>query len=95
LLILPYKWHFIIYEGCEFRPWRLTLFIYSIPGIIAGLWIYHLPESPKFLLSVNRNQEALDIVKWIYRMNNGTKVEFDILKLKPETQGNGNSLKGM
>lgn len=71
------------------------MFIYSVPGIIGGLWIYHLPESPKFLLSVNRNQEALDIVKWINRMNNGTKVDFDTLKLKAETQGNGNCLKGL
>lgn len=74
------------------------MFLYSVPGIIGGLWIYYLPESPKYLLSVNRNQEALDVVKWIFNTNKGSrknKMNFEIVKLKSEMQGTGNELKGL
>lgn len=73
LWILSYDWRFELYDGYEFRPWRLLLITYTIPGIIGGLCLLRFPESPKFLLSVNRDEEALQIVRWIYRTNKGEK----------------------
>lgn len=71
--ILSYDWQFELYNGYLFRPWRLLLILYAIPGIVGGVWLLWLPESPKFLLSVNRDEEALEIVRWMYRTNKGQK----------------------
>lgn len=84
--MLSYEWRFELYEGYEFRPWRLLLMVYALPGVISGLWIYFMPESPKFLLTQNRNEEALDIVRWIYRINKGKKNhdDFTVMRLQSE-----------
>lgn len=73
LWILSYDWRFELYDGYEFRPWRLLVLIYATPGVIGGLFLYKLPESPKYLLSQDRGKEALEIVQWIYRTNKGEK----------------------
>lgn len=69
--ILSYDFRFELYNGYLFRPWRLLCIIYAIPGIAGGLWLVKFPESPKFLLAANRDEEALEIVCWIYRTNKG------------------------
>jgi hypothetical protein len=83
---MSYEWRFDLYEGYSFRPWRLLIILYTIPGIISGLWLMKFPESPRFLLSVQREDEALAIVKWIYRTNKGKSNDddFNIEKLQSE-----------
>lgn len=94
--LLAYDWKFEIYSGFEFKPWRLCLLVYSIPGVIAMLWVLRFPESPRFMLSVNRSDEALEGLKWIYRMNKKSLNNFNIEQLKPEHNTlSGNSIKGM
>ena len=38
LWILSYDFKFELYEGYSFRPWRLCLIVYAVPGIIGGRW---------------------------------------------------------
>lgn len=71
LWILSYEWSFELYDGYAFRPWRLLMLIYALPGMVGGTWLYFMPESPKYLLTQNRNEEALEIVRWMYRTNKG------------------------
>jgi hypothetical protein len=81
--ILSYDWSFEIYEGFLFKPWRLVLLTYTIPGIIGALILLtKLRPSPKFLLSVKRDSEALETLKWIYRENTGK--EFQVMAIKSE-----------
>lgn len=48
-----------------------------------------IPESPKFLLSRNKQMEALKVLQWIYRMNTGRPdSELDVKKLRSELSGN-------
>lgn len=47
----------------------------AIPGLVCGLALFKLPESPKFLLSSGREDEALEILKRIYVMNTGNDKE--------------------
>lgn len=56
------------------------------------------PESPKFLLTQNREEEALVIVRWIYRTNKGrdNHDEFGVGRLKSEAgEAHGKNYKGV
>lgn len=57
--------------------------MYTIPGIIGGLILFiFLKPSPKFLLSIKKEEEALEVVKWMDRENNGkSDATFDIGRL--------------
>lgn len=98
LWILSFEWRYELYEGFEFRPWRLLLLVYTLPGVIGGLCLYFMPESPKYLLTQGRDEEALEVVKWMYRTNNGTENQDNmrIRKLKSEVNvTNGKEYKGV
>lgn len=75
---LSYSWKLEFVEFVDFASWRILLVIFSLPGIIGILWLFRLPESPKFLLIHNRKEEALEIVKWIHKTNLGESRKFDI-----------------
>jgi Sugar (and other) transporter len=97
LWILSYDWRYELYDGYEFRPWRLLLLVYAAPGIFGGFWLYKFPESPKFLLSQNRQDEALEVVQWMHRRNKGKQCHNDswIGKLKTEaSSAEGKNYKG-
>ncbi|CRK93837.1 CLUMA_CG007364, isoform A [Clunio marinus] len=81
LWILSYDWSFQLYDGYDFRPWRLLLFLYAAPGIIGLIFMYIYPESPKYLLSQDKNEKALKILQWMYRTNKN-KPNHDDLKVK-------------
>uniref|UniRef100_A0A182K1D9 Major facilitator superfamily (MFS) profile domain-containing protein n=1 Tax=Anopheles christyi TaxID=43041 RepID=A0A182K1D9_9DIPT len=70
--ILSYDWVFVISESFEFKPWRLLFVINTMPGFLNGIAFCFCPESPKFLVSRGRNEEALEILKKVYKLNKGT-----------------------
>jgi len=64
--ILSYDWSFEVYDGYFFRPWRLLLLLYTLPGFLGGLWLLTLPESPKYecsfyqdVLSTNKSNSQV------------------------------------
>ncbi|XP_059609947.1 synaptic vesicle glycoprotein 2B [Phlebotomus argentipes] len=92
-ILLPQTWAFEIYEGFFFRPWRLQLIINTLPGILAGVLIGILPESPKFLASQGKTEEALAVVKWIHAKNSGTEAtQLRISEISSEAQTKGGDL---
>lgn len=58
-------------EGFVFNSWRIFLMICALPSFIVGILLLYLPESPKFLLSCGRFEEALAILRGIYVTNTG------------------------
>ncbi|XP_023940965.1 putative transporter SVOPL [Bicyclus anynana] len=54
-----------------YRPWRFLLQVISIPGIIGVIGMMFLKESPKFLLSKEKEENALNVLRVIYRWNRG------------------------
>lgn len=71
-LILPLNIQFEIpFLTIVFRSWRLLVLIYGSPSLIAAICIYLLPESPKYLLTQGSHDEALSILKKMYRINTG------------------------
>lgn len=69
-LIIPSE---IGFESKEFvyNSWRIFLVLCALPSFIVGILLMYLPESPKFLLSCGRFEEALAIFRGIYVTNTG------------------------
>ncbi|XP_047993829.1 synaptic vesicle glycoprotein 2B-like isoform X2 [Leguminivora glycinivorella] len=68
MLMTP--WHFVIIKGyLEFHPWNIYLYSTGITSLIAMLLYIHLPESPKFLLTLGKESKALEVIKRIYHEN--------------------------
>lgn len=80
-----------------YNSWQIFLLICSVPSFVVGCLLFMLPESPKFLLSRGRKEEALNIFKKIYHINTGQDVsEYPVkeliiedLKLEPESEKKG------
>ncbi|XP_058458650.1 synaptic vesicle glycoprotein 2A-like [Malaya genurostris] len=85
-LVLSFDWRVDLWGLVEFRPWRLLLILYSLPGAIAGVWMIFLPESPKFYLSQGRDDLALKVLQNMFLGNNAgaTLDEFSVRRITPE-----------
>lgn len=54
----------------------------SLPSFLVAALLFLLPESPKFLISTGRHDEALEVFKGIYMMNTGrSKEEYPVKQL--------------
>lgn len=71
-LLLPLDIQYEIpFIGIVFRSWRLLVLTYGSPSVIAATCIYMLPESPKYLLTQGLKDDALNIMKKMYKINTG------------------------
>ncbi|KAI6383080.1 hypothetical protein MCOR25_000268 [Pyricularia grisea] len=64
--------------------WRIPAFLQSIPSIIQLLGIYWVPESPRFLIANDRDDEALQILAK-YHANGDTQnatVQFEFREIR-------------
>ncbi|CAB3235175.1 unnamed protein product [Arctia plantaginis] len=74
--------------GIVYRPWRLLIIVLALPSGIGAIAIYFFRESPKFLFNSGKQEEALEVLKYIYAVNHrGSKEEFPVSSLKLEEQG--------
>ncbi|XP_047993212.1 synaptic vesicle glycoprotein 2B-like [Leguminivora glycinivorella] len=70
--VLTQPWDFVIIQGyLELHPWNIYLYTTAITSLIATLLYMHLPESPKFLLTLGKEAEALEVIKRMYHENSG------------------------
>jgi hypothetical protein len=75
------------------RGWRYFIAIlglFTLAMFVCRFFLFHLLESPKFLLSRNRQAEAIDVVQRIARYN-GTQTWLD-RKSMQELGGGGNAV---
>ncbi|GAB0086203.1 hypothetical protein DMENIID0001_002080 [Sergentomyia squamirostris] len=88
LLILTKTISFTI-GSMEFHSWQVFFWACSTFGFLGGLLAMMLPESPKFLMSQGRNEEALKVFQLIYRLNTRKSSDsYSINNLKDESQSN-------
>jgi len=52
----------LVYKPAENEGWRLTFFLQIIPGILLIIITFFLPNSPKWLCSQVREEEALEVM---------------------------------
>lgn len=52
-----------------YRPWRLFLVVCGLPSLISALALLGIPESPKFVFSKGDSKRAIEIFRWMHRMN--------------------------
>lgn len=69
-----------------YNSWRIFLLICAIPSLLVAVFLIFLPESPKFLLTCGKSEEALEIFRKIYQINTGRdKSEYPVKHLIMET----------
>ncbi|XP_058976817.1 synaptic vesicle glycoprotein 2A-like [Musca domestica] len=82
LLILPNDWNFLL-GNIQFNSWRIYLAICGIPSLLGGLVLLGFPETPRFLMTKGRNEEALKVFRTMYAMNTkNSKETYSISELK-------------
>ncbi|CAB3227007.1 unnamed protein product [Arctia plantaginis] len=74
--ILPLDFSYRIeFLNITYRPWRLLAFVMALPCAATACLLQFFHESPKFLASNGRCEEALNILKKIYVCNTGHSAE--------------------
>lgn len=84
-LFINQEWQlYIPYLAITYKPWRLYFLMCGVPGLGCGIFLSFLPESPKYLLGVNRPDEALEILKTMHRKNtqNRKNLQHDQFKVQ-------------
>lgn len=66
--------------------WRFMLGAASIPGLILFLGVLALPESPRFLVQINKIDEAKQVLSYIRKPNEVTNELNEILTTTKQTQ---------
>ncbi|KAJ9595019.1 hypothetical protein L9F63_013685, partial [Diploptera punctata] len=74
-LLIPQSWSWTLFGDYKFNSWRLFLLVSAVPGLLGGCTIWFFEESPKFLMSSGRTQEALNVFRKVYRINTGNPAE--------------------
>ncbi|XP_050395730.1 synaptic vesicle glycoprotein 2C [Patella vulgata] len=64
----------------DYRGWRLFICLCAVPSFVSFIAFIFMPESPKYLLQQGKEDEAIQILQKIYKMNNGKEL-FEIKKL--------------
>ncbi|KAL0124803.1 hypothetical protein PUN28_006574 [Cardiocondyla obscurior] len=80
-IIVPLPISFDFY-GIRYNSWRMFLGAISLPTFAIAIVTLMYPESPKFLVSQGRTDEALAILRKIYAVNTGRdESEFPVKEL--------------
>lgn len=79
VILLPLiAWGIIPLEGMRFDSgsfvydsWNLFVAACGLPSVLLGLWLFTFPESPKFMMECGDYDDALNVLKDVYRQNTG------------------------
>uniref|UniRef100_A0A336LUV1 CSON002523 protein n=1 Tax=Culicoides sonorensis TaxID=179676 RepID=A0A336LUV1_CULSO len=84
-LLFTFDFKISIFGVIYYRPWRLLIVVGALPGLVATIFLFFYPESPKYLIVKGLNKEALKALEWLFVKNTGkSSHEFQIKKLKIE-----------
>lgn len=70
ILIIPMNWSLEFYF-VTLVPWRLFIMSVSLVNFVNGIAFCYLPETPKFLMEMNRTDETIAVLKKMYSINTG------------------------
>lgn len=63
-----FSWYIPVID-VHYKSWRLFMVVCGLPGFIIGLVFLILPESPKYLLSIGKDQETLTVLQKMFHGN--------------------------
>ncbi|XP_045461406.1 synaptic vesicle glycoprotein 2B-like isoform X2 [Harmonia axyridis] len=90
-LILPEEIDIVLFDYFRIHSWNVLLLVSAFAPLLGGVVFFFLPESPKFLMSIGRNEEALNVMKKVYSLNTGKPAEtYPIKTLIEETKAKEN-----
>ncbi|XP_030745982.1 synaptic vesicle glycoprotein 2B isoform X2 [Sitophilus oryzae] len=58
-----------------YNSWRIFLVVMALPSMLVAILLCFLPESPKYLLTRGKSDEAIAIFRHIYHVNTGNDAE--------------------
>ncbi|XP_076323195.1 synaptic vesicle glycoprotein 2C-like [Tachypleus tridentatus] len=78
----------LLSENVHFSSWRLFLVICVTPSVFSVIGLMFLPESPRFLLEVGRNAEAMCVYQEVFKSNHAPKsgMEYQLTELELPTR---------
>lgn len=83
IILNRYQLEIPITDNYTITGWRLHMLINLIPGVISLVFMHSLPESPKYLMSVNRTEECLLVLRTMYETNTKeSRFRFPVKELK-------------
>ncbi|XP_017139071.2 synaptic vesicle glycoprotein 2B [Drosophila miranda] len=68
MIILPQNWNINIWSF-KMTAWQMFVGVTALPSLLSSMLFPLFPESPKFLMSRGRNQEALEAFQFMYALN--------------------------
>lgn len=84
-LLIPQTWSWTILGGyITYNSWHVFLTMSAIPSFLAGCCICFFDESPKFLMSCGRRDEALRVFQRVYSINTGNPPETYPVRILPK-----------
>ncbi|XP_026330341.1 putative transporter svop-1 [Hyposmocoma kahamanoa] len=69
IIPLPFSYH-VPGLGIQWNSWRTLMVVFTSPSIICFIWLLFMQESPKFVFSKGNEEGALNILRFIHKMNN-------------------------
>lgn len=84
-------WDFTLLDGkLAIHSWQIFLAVCCLPSLLSGACCMFFPESPKFLMSKGRNEQAMTVFRTLYALNTGrTRDDYPIKELVDETAVKG------
>ncbi|CAH1996795.1 unnamed protein product [Acanthoscelides obtectus] len=77
-----------------FSSWRIFVLVCGLPSLISVIALYFLPESPKFLISKGKYDQARQVFQRMYECNTGnSKYSYPVLRLKGECDNSNVDMK--
>ncbi|XP_015602889.1 synaptic vesicle glycoprotein 2C isoform X2 [Cephus cinctus] len=73
----------------KFRSWRLLIIVMGLPCLFTAFILMRYSESPKFLMSKGKKEEALQVLRRMYAVNkNKSEEDYPVKDLEFEIQQN-------
>jgi hypothetical protein len=61
----------------------------AIPSIVAVAFLFILPESPKFLFTISKEEEAVEVLRRMFTLNTGQSAKEYPVRLSQSQAGQG------
>ncbi|KAH9629396.1 hypothetical protein HF086_017128 [Spodoptera exigua] len=71
----------------SYDSWNWFVAACGVPSLLLGFWLFYFPESPKFMMECGDYDDALKVLKGIYKQNTGDDPEnYPIKSLKEKVR---------